>query len=189
MKALKVIPQSPRCDLEVYWEYKATVCPLQLLYCGSNSFFSFHAAVCVEVSAVTEVRGHVGGDVTIHCSGNRMAEDSSEHFNLYFCKGVCSSKNTVIQTAGEKTGVTRTGRYSMEADGGIGAFKVNITRLRRADAGRYRCGVGKTVMFYQEINLVVLDEGTVCRWWYSVCGKYSQRFTALFQIVLNQSIL
>lgn len=159
----------------------------QLLYCGSKTFFSFHAAVCVEVSAVMEVSGHVGGDVSIHCSGNRMAEDSSEHFNLYFCKGVCSSKNTVIQTTGERTGermgVTRTGRYSMEADGGIGAFKVNISRLRKADAGRYRCGVGKTVVFYQEINLVVLDNGMFC----SASGRCSQRFTfyvtALF--VLN----
>lgn len=46
----------------------------------------------------------------------------------------------------------------MEVSRGDGAFNVTIKRLRRADAGRYHCGVGKTFnVLYQEVNLIVLD--------------------------------
>lgn len=124
----------------------------------TRPFVFFNAVVCVEASAVMEVSGHVGGEVSIHCSGNWTTDNSSEHYDLYFCKGVCSTRNTVIQTTKKRLAVTRRGRYSMEVNRGDGAFKVTITMLKKADTGRYHCGVGKTfIVLYQEVNLMVLN--------------------------------
>lgn len=112
----------------------------------------------MEVSAVMEVSGHVGGEISIRCSANWTADNSSEHYNLYFCKGTCSRQNIVIQTTRRRIGGTRRGRYSVEVDRDDGAFKVTITRLERADTGTYHCGVGKTVIvLYQEVKLTVLN--------------------------------
>uniref|UniRef100_A0A3B4XW09 Immunoglobulin V-set domain-containing protein n=1 Tax=Seriola lalandi dorsalis TaxID=1841481 RepID=A0A3B4XW09_SERLL len=82
--------------------------------------------------------------------------NSSEHSNMYFCKGVCSRENILIQTERKRSAVTRRGRYSMEVDRGDGVFNVTMKKLKRSDAGRYCCGVGKTFsVLYQEINLIV----------------------------------
>ncbi len=118
----------------------------------------YTAVVCVEATAVLEVSGHVGGEVTIHCSGIWTTDNSSENYNVYFCKGDCSRENNLVQTERTRSAVTRRGRYSMEVSRGDGAFNVTIKRLRREDAGRYHCGVGKTFnVLYQEVNLIVLD--------------------------------
>lgn len=116
---------------------------------------------CVDVLAVTEVTGHVGEDVSFHCSGNWTSENSSEHLNMFFCKGICSREKTVIQSPGATAAVVRMGRYSLQPIRGGGAFKVNITELKMADTGRYYCGVGNTVIvLYQEVNLKVQNDGT-----------------------------
>ena len=119
----------------------------------------FYTAVgCVEASAVQETSGHVGGEASIHCSGSWATDNSSEHYNMYFCKGDCSRENIIVQSDGKILAVTRRGRYSMEVLRGGGAFNVTIKRLRRADAGRYHCGVGNSfIVLYQEVNLVVLN--------------------------------
>lgn len=105
-----------------------------------------------------EVSGHVGGEVAVHCSGNWTTDNRSEQYHLYFCKGVCSRENTVIQTTRKMLAVTRRGRYSMEVNSGDGAFKVTIMRLKKSDTGTYHCGVGKTaIVLYQEVNLTVLN--------------------------------
>lgn len=114
---------------------------------------------CVDVRAVLEVTAHVGEDISILCSGNWTAEKSSEDFNLYFCKGICSRENTVIQSPRQTGG--QMGRYSLQALRGDGAFRVNILQLKTADTGRYYCGVGKTVIvLYQEVSLKVQNDGT-----------------------------
>ncbi|XP_073329889.1 uncharacterized protein [Pagrus major] len=124
--------------------------------------FCCFSAVCAEASAVLEVRGHVGGEVSIHCSGSWTTDNDSEHFNMYFCKGDCSRENTLIQTERKASAITRRGRYSMEVNRGAGAFNVTIKRLRRADAGTYHCGVGKSFnVLYQEVILIVLNASTV----------------------------
>lgn len=118
----------------------------------------YPAAVCAGVSAVLEVRGHVGGEVSVHCSGGWTTDNDSEHFNMYFCKGDCSRENTLIQTERKASAITRRGRYSMEVSRGDVAFNVTINRLRRADTGRYHCGVGKGFnLLYQEVILIVLN--------------------------------
>lgn len=104
-----------------------------------------------------EVIGHVGGEVSIDCTGS-WTTDNTEHYNMYFCKGVCSRENTLIETERRPLAIARRGRYSMEVRGGDGAFNVTITRLKRTDAGRYHCGVGKTfTVLFQEVNLIVLN--------------------------------
>ncbi|XP_023276386.1 CMRF35-like molecule 3 isoform X2 [Seriola lalandi dorsalis] len=124
-------------------------------------FCSF-SVVCVKTSAVLEVSGHVDGEVSIQCSVSWTKDNSSEHSNMYFCKGVCSRENILIQTERKRSAVTRRGRYSMEVDRGDGVFNVTMKKLKRSDAGRYCCGVGKTFsVLYQEINLIVLDASTV----------------------------
>lgn len=112
--------------------------------------------VLLEASAVMEVSGLVGGQVSIHCSGDWTTDNSSEQYNLYFCKGVCSRENTVVQTTRTMLPLTQRGRYTMEVNRGDGAFKVTIMRLKKADAGTYHCGVGNTVIvLYQEVHLTV----------------------------------
>lgn len=127
--------------------------------------------VCVDVLAVLEVTGHVGEDVSIHCSGNWTTENSSEHFNLYFCKGICSRENTVIQTPRETAAIVQMGRYSLQALRGDGAFKVNIMKLKMADTGQYYCGAGTTVVLYQEVSLKVQNDGTFMGRFRLVQGK------------------
>lgn len=112
----------------------------------------------MKTSAVLEVSGHVGGEVSIHCSVRLAIDNSSEHSNMYFCKGVCSKKTILIQTEAKGAAVTQQGRYRMEANRQDGVVNVTMKRLKRADAGRYCCGVEKTFdASYQEINLMVLD--------------------------------
>ncbi|XP_051241271.1 uncharacterized protein LOC127354931 [Dicentrarchus labrax] len=124
--------------------------------------FCWLSVVCAEASAVLEVRSYLGGEVSIHCSGSWTADNSSEHYNMYFCKGVCSRENILIQTERKSLAVTRRGRYSMEVNRGDGSFNVTIKRLKRADAGRYHCGVGETFnVLYREVNLIVLNASTV----------------------------
>lgn len=104
-----------------------------------------------------EVSGHVGGEVSVFCS-RWSTDNSSELDRVYFCKGVCSGENVLIQADRTTPAVTRNGRYSMMADRGHGAFNVTISKLRRADAGRYLCGLAKTLEgLHQEVNLRVID--------------------------------
>ena len=105
-----------------------------------------------------EVSGHAGGKISIPCFGSWTTDESSEHNRMYFCRGVCNSKNTLIKTEMKKSAATRQGRYSMEYDGGDGVFTVTIRRLRTVDAGRYHCEVERTFnASYQEVSLKVLD--------------------------------
>ncbi|XP_008286741.1 CMRF35-like molecule 3 [Stegastes partitus] len=120
------------------------------------------SAVCLEASEVLEVSGHVGGDVSIRCSGRRSTYNSSEHSTMYFCKDVCSGENILIQTKRRRSAVTQQSRYDLEVDRRDGVFTVTIKKLQRVDAGRYHCGVETAAnLLYQEVNLIVLDAPTV----------------------------
>ncbi|CAN9510064.1 unnamed protein product [Ophioblennius macclurei] len=125
--------------------------------------FCCFLAVCVEASLELEVNGHVGGEVSIPCSGNWTAGGVSEHGSVYFCKGVCSRENVLIQSEKRRSALAHEGRYSAEVDGKDGVFNVTIKNLRSADAGPYYCGVGSTLneLHQYQINLIVLDAPTV----------------------------
>ncbi|XP_026216175.1 CMRF35-like molecule 5 isoform X2 [Anabas testudineus] len=119
------------------------------------------SAVYLKASALLEVSGHVGGEVSILCSASWTTDSNSEHNNMYFCKGICSRDNILIQTERERQAVKQ-GRYRLEVDRGHGVFNVTITRLKRADAGRYCCGVEKTFnALHQNISLKVVNASTV----------------------------
>lgn len=138
------------------------------------------AVVCVDVLAVLEVTGRAGEDISIRCSGNWTTENSSEQFNLYFCKGICSRENTLIQTPRATAAVVQAGRYSLQPIRGDGAFKVNIMKLQTSDTGRYFCGVGQTVIvLYQEVSLKVQNDGTFMVRFRSVQVKHGWDFNAL----------
>lgn len=107
-------------------------------------------------SDILEVSGHVGENVIIPCFGSWTA-DQSENISMYFCKDICSRENTIIQT-NTKRPVLPQGRHSMEVSGADGVLTVSIKRLRRADAGRYLCGVKRSSnLLYQEVTLKVVD--------------------------------
>lgn len=118
------------------------------------------AVVCVDVLAVLEVTGRAGEDVAIQCSGNWTTENTSEHFDLYFCKGSCSREKTLIQSPWATAASVQMGRYSLQAVRGGGAFTVIVMKLQTADAGTYYCGVGKAVIvLHQEVRLRVQHDG------------------------------
>ncbi|XP_067353910.1 uncharacterized protein [Channa argus] len=118
--------------------------------------------VCVKGSKALEVRGRVGGEVSIHCSGSWSIENSSEYNNMYFCKEVCSRENILIQNDRKSPAVTWRGRYRLEVNRGHGVFNVTIMRLKRADAGKYCCGVEKSFnTLYQDVSLEVLNTSIV----------------------------
>ncbi|KAM7393929.1 hypothetical protein PAMP_020763 [Pampus punctatissimus] len=82
--------------------------------------------------------------------------------NMYFCKGVCSGENILIQTERKTSAIMRRGRYSMEVSREDGVFNVTIKRLKKVDAGAYHCGVEENLkVLYHEVNLKVLDASTV----------------------------
>ncbi|CAK6968359.1 uncharacterized protein LOC121882784 [Scomber scombrus] len=81
---------------------------------------------------------------------------------MYFCKGVCSGENILIQSEKKKPAISRRGRYSMEIIRWDGVFNVTIKRLKKADAGEYHCAVEENFkVLIQEVNLQVLDASTV----------------------------
>ncbi|XP_069386437.1 uncharacterized protein [Paralichthys olivaceus] len=132
---------------------------MKILHVAVLYYFS---VAWVKTSAVLEVRGHAGAEVSIHCSVGWTRDSVSQLDNMYFCRGVCSVENRLIQSEGKRSAVTWRGRYSMEVNSGYGVFNVTIKELKRADTGRYRCGVENSFeVLYQEVNLIVLDASTV----------------------------
>lgn len=114
------------------------------------------SVMCAQASDILEVSSHVGEKVSIPCFGSWTA-DSPENTSTYFCKGTCSSENFIIQTGTKRSSLPR-GRYSMEFSGVDGVLTVTIKRLRRADAGRYLCGMRRSSnISYQEVSLNVVD--------------------------------
>ncbi|KAM6940374.1 uncharacterized protein FYW49_015722 [Xenentodon cancila] len=120
----------------------------------------FSEIVCAEASGVLEVSGHVGGTISIPCFGSWTTDNSPGNNSVYFCQGVCSGENAFIQTKMKR--FARQGRYSVEFGRGDGVLTVTIRRLRKADTGRYHCGVERSFnVSYQEVSLKVLDASTV----------------------------
>uniref|UniRef100_A0A7N6ATE1 Immunoglobulin domain-containing protein n=1 Tax=Anabas testudineus TaxID=64144 RepID=A0A7N6ATE1_ANATE len=89
-------------------------------------------------SALLEVSGHVGGEVSILCSASWTTDSNSEHNNMYFCKGICSRDNILIQTERER----QSGRITL-VDWRNGTITVSISQVQLSDAGTYWCGVDR----------------------------------------------
>lgn len=137
-------------------KYNSTVNKRQMFCVHSNQTWFCLLAMCMVTSDILEVSGHVGENVSIPCFGSWTAHDS-ENISMYFCKGICSRENTIIQT-NQKWPALPQWKHSIEVSGGDGVLTVSIKRLRRADAGRYLCGVTRSSnVSYQEVTLKVVD--------------------------------
>lgn len=132
----------------------------------------YAAAVCLEASAVLEVTGHVGEEVSIPCFGSWTEKNSSEGHTRFFCKGVCTAKNIVVQSGKMRLTPTVRGRYSID-----GAFSAAIRDVRRRDAGTYCCGMKeKLSVMQQEVHLQVLEGKFMVRCIKAHAGTLGSRF-------------
>ncbi|XP_031666918.1 CMRF35-like molecule 8 [Oncorhynchus kisutch] len=105
--------------------------------------------LCVVESAVINVKGVVGGHVTVGCSFTLAGTN-----NKHFCKGTCSGRDILVETKRSKN--VSQDRYSIE-DKGDGVY-VTIKNLMKTDSGTYWCGVERSIKdTYQEVNLTVTD--------------------------------
>lgn len=143
---------------EIQFVFTTFVCWLEPVLSCNQDFLCQSAVVGMEASEVLEVSGRVGGEVSIHCSGSWNRDSGAKHNSMYFCKGVCSSESILIQSERRRSAVVSQGRYSINNGREDGVFNVAIKKLEKADTGRYRCGVEKTLnVLYREINLIVVE--------------------------------
>ncbi|XP_050927451.1 polymeric immunoglobulin receptor isoform X4 [Lates calcarifer] len=117
-------------------------------------FFCFFSALCGGNSGINIYTGPEGGSGTINCyltlPGNRK----------FFCKNECKGEDVLIQTDDVRA---NRGRYSIEYKGessGRGIVSVTIRNLTQSDSGRYRCGLGGSLVpeSYTDFGVRVSDE-------------------------------
>ncbi|XP_049438140.1 polymeric immunoglobulin receptor-like isoform X1 [Epinephelus fuscoguttatus] len=122
--------------------------------------FCFSSALCGGNTGLVSAKlniytGAEGGTGSISChltlTGNMK----------FFCRNECKGEDILIRTDDV---TAQNGRYSIaysNGSSGIGILTVTITRLTKSDAGRYRCGLGKTLgsYLYQDFGLRVSDVG------------------------------
>ncbi|XP_018559398.1 polymeric immunoglobulin receptor [Lates calcarifer] len=117
-------------------------------------FFCFFSALCGGNSGINIYTGPEGGSGTINCyltlSGNRK----------FFCKNECKGEDVLIKTDDVRA---NRGRYSIEYKGessGRGIVSVTIRNLTQSDSGRYRCGLGGSLVpeSYTDFGVRVSDE-------------------------------
>ncbi|XP_068582616.1 uncharacterized protein [Cebidichthys violaceus] len=123
--------------------------------------------------------GKEGGDITVGCnfifSGIRKI----------FCKEPCEEEDILIETDDV---TAKSGRYSIEYKEGTfpqtsTILYVSITNLTKSDAGKYRCGLHRSLTFspsYQEIEIRVEEASvpsastlTTTQWLSSSTGSYT----------------
>ncbi|KAM9119715.1 CMRF35-like molecule 9 isoform 1-T1 [Pangshura tecta] len=98
-------------------------------------------AGCWAVTGPGAVTGPAGGAVAVRCRYRAGYED----YQKFWCRAgswFCSDGH-IVETNGPEAQVTR-GRVSIQDDRAQRAFTVTVGNLTRADAGTYRCGVGRT---------------------------------------------
>ncbi|KAM9119038.1 CMRF35-like molecule 3 [Pangshura tecta] len=100
---------------------------------------------CWAVTGPGAVTGPAGGAVAVRCRYPAGYEDSPK----FWCRDGGSwagswrcSDGYIVETDGSEAEVTR-GRFSIRDDRAQRAFTVTVGNLTRADAGTYRCGVGR----------------------------------------------
>ncbi|XP_062283196.1 polymeric immunoglobulin receptor-like [Scomber scombrus] len=96
-------------------------------------------------------------------SGSIQSYLTSSGNTKFFCKGECKEENILIKTDDV---TAQSGRYSIEyKDGSSGRRIVYVTikQLTKSDSGRYRCGLGGSLVpdSYYDFDLIVTDEATL----------------------------
>ncbi|XP_068566602.1 polymeric immunoglobulin receptor-like [Cebidichthys violaceus] len=117
-------------------------------------FFCFFSALCggntAKVPIFTAAEGETG---SINChpsvSGSRK----------FFCKNECEAEDILIKTDDVRA---QSGRFSItyrNDSSGFGVLTVIFTNLTKSDSGRYRCGLGKTLVpdSYNDFEVRVSD--------------------------------
>ncbi|XP_051281674.1 polymeric immunoglobulin receptor-like isoform X2 [Dicentrarchus labrax] len=108
-------------------------------------FVCFLSALCGGDSGLVSARlnlytGAVGGSGTINCPLRLSGS------NKFFCKEECKAEDILIRTDGV---TAHSGRYSIKYRNDSserGTLSVTITDLTKSDSGRYRCGLGQTLV-------------------------------------------
>ncbi|XP_036976992.1 polymeric immunoglobulin receptor-like [Acanthopagrus latus] len=115
--------------------------------------------LCVALSCVTRaaglihVYGYEGREVDVPCP----YEEGYDSYVKYLCKNDCAYEDVVVKTEGAWES-----KYSIRDDKTSRVFTVTISKLSRADAGKYWCVVersGKDI--YSEVRLEV-EQDTCC---------------------------
>uniref|UniRef100_A0A8P4KIG2 Immunoglobulin domain-containing protein n=1 Tax=Dicentrarchus labrax TaxID=13489 RepID=A0A8P4KIG2_DICLA len=97
--------------------------------------------------------GAVGGSGTLECTLRLSGS------NKFFCKKECKAEDILIKTDGVRA---HSGRYSIKYRNDSperGILSVTITNLTKSDSGRYRCGLGQTLVpgSYRDFEIRVSD--------------------------------
>ncbi|XP_051282844.1 polymeric immunoglobulin receptor-like [Dicentrarchus labrax] len=121
-------------------------------------FVCFLSALCGGDSGLVSARlnlytGAVGGSGTLECTLRLSGS------NKFFCKKECKAEDILIKTDGVRA---HSGRYSIKYRNDSperGILSVTITNLTKSDSGRYRCGLGQTLVpgSYRDFEIRVSD--------------------------------
>ncbi|XP_076584880.1 polymeric immunoglobulin receptor-like [Chaetodon auriga] len=116
-------------------------------------------ALCISLSCVTSevdlihVSGYERGQVNVSCPYG----GGYESYEKYLCKNDCGNQDVLITTTEAKKN-----KYSIHDDRQKRVFTTTISDLRRADAGKYWCGVTRTGKdIYTEVRLDI-GQDTCC---------------------------
>ncbi|XP_037628687.1 uncharacterized protein LOC119489845 [Sebastes umbrosus] len=120
--------------------------------------FCFFSALCGGNTRLVSAKvnifiGAEGGNGSITCSLSLYGS------RKFFCKNKCKAEDILLKTDDVRA---QSGRFSTEytnRSSGGGTLTVTITHLTKSDAGRYRCGSGKTLVpeSYTDFEVRVSD--------------------------------
>ncbi|CAK6980118.1 uncharacterized protein LOC128357838 [Scomber scombrus] len=98
-------------------------------------FFCFLSGAPLGVNTQSNHTVTEGESVTVGCSGTVYGS------RKFFCKDECKEvEDILVETEGNRA---QSGRYSIKyTKGSAIELDVTITRLKKSDTGRYKCGYG-----------------------------------------------
>ncbi|XP_042347768.1 polymeric immunoglobulin receptor-like isoform X2 [Plectropomus leopardus] len=123
-------------------------------------FFCALSALCSGNTGLVSAKRNIytgpeGGTGIINCHISLVGNVK------FFCKDECKAEDILIKTEDVRA---QSGRYSSEykndSNDGVGILAVTIRNLTKSDAGRYRCGLGKTLVpvLYWDFEVRVSDD-------------------------------
>uniref|UniRef100_A0A087X759 Immunoglobulin domain-containing protein n=1 Tax=Poecilia formosa TaxID=48698 RepID=A0A087X759_POEFO len=124
-----------------------------LYYLNDVNFLVFQPAlIFFTVGDLTRWTGKERENITVGCKflfSGRIK---------FFCKGICEGENILVETSED---TAQSGRYNIEYktyDSGSYVLYVSISKLKRSDAGQYRCGLDNPGVRYDDFKLIVTED-------------------------------
>ncbi|XP_035763645.1 polymeric immunoglobulin receptor-like [Neolamprologus brichardi] len=117
-----------------------------------NLLFILSIALRCVTSAVgvIHVTGYVGREVNVSCS----YDEGYESYEKYLCKNDCGDSDVLIATSNSVKN-----KYTIHDDKTSRIFTATISDLHSVDAGKYWCGVTRTVAdIYTEVELKLVPD-------------------------------